>query len=501
MIVTSSRLLVRNTALNIVSQIIPLGVAVIAVPVLINALGSDRFGILTLAWALIGYFALLDFGLGRALTQSASEAVGRGDSNQLRELSVVSIASMIVIGVIGGIVVAAMTPWLSYSVLKMDALYRPEVATSFYLLALSLPFVLGTMGFRALLEAHQDFGLATALRLPYAIFNFIGPLLVLPFSRSLVPVVGILVVGRVFMFVAHLIVSLRHYPWLRGGSLSISTALVPMLRSGGWMMISNIVSPLMGYLDRFVIGALLSVTAVAYYATPFELISKLLILPAAVIGVFFPAFAAMYTHDRHRTAVMFDRASRLVLIIVFPVVLLLVTFARETLHLWVGAPFAAQSTLVLQLLGVGVLINSFAQSPFSILQATRRADLTAKLHLAELPLYVLMVFILARRMGIGGVALAWTLRVALDTAVLCWMSRRELPELAPTLDRSVVWLAALIATTLLVALPSGLLTRAILTAASLAAFAVLAWIGMLSPAERAFVRGYLPWRARRAASA
>jgi len=87
-----------HTALNLFGQVIPLGVAVVAVPVLIRALGEGRFGVLALAWALIGYFTLLDFGLGRALTQAASEAIGQGDSERLREMSVVSIASMFVLG-------------------------------------------------------------------------------------------------------------------------------------------------------------------------------------------------------------------------------------------------------------------------------------------------------------------------------------------------------------------------------------------------------------------
>jgi O-antigen/teichoic acid export membrane protein len=499
--VTSGRLLARNTALNLLGQVVPLGVAVVAVPVLIHTLGSDRFGILTLAWALIGYFALLDLGLGRALTQAASEAVGRGDSERLRELGVVTIRSMVFFGVVGGVVVAALTPWLAYRLLKMDVVYRPEVARCFYLLALSLPFVLGTIGFRALLEAHQHFGLATALRLPYAVFNFVGPLLVLPFSRSLVPIVAVLVLGRVLMFAAHLVASVRHYPWLREGSVKGSAALLPVLRTGGWMMVSNLVSPLMVYLDRFVIGAMISVSAVAYYVTPFELVSKLLLLPAAVVGVFFPAFAATYTQDRERTAMMFDRMNRLVLIMVFPAVLFIEAFSREVLELWVGRTFAAQSTTVLQVLGIGVLINSFAQAPFSLLQATRRPDLTAKLHLVELPLYMVMIYLFGLRYGVTGVALAWTLRVTIDTAVLCWLSRRELPEMAGALDRSMVLVTVLIALTFIVAAPAGLTTRAIVAAAALIAFTVFAWTNMLTTAERAFVREYLPWRPRRAASA
>ena len=92
-----------------------------------------------------------------------------------------------------------------------------------------------------------------------------------------------------------------------------------------------------------------------------------------------------------------------------------------------------------------MLINSFAQAPFALLQATRRADLTAKLHLIELPLYALMILALGRAFGVAGVALAWTLRVSVDTLLLCWLNRRHLAELIPALDRSLVWLGGMIA--------------------------------------------------------
>jgi O-antigen/teichoic acid export membrane protein len=185
-----------------------------------------------------------------------------------------------------------------------------------------------------------------------------------------------------------------------------------------------------------------------------------------------------------------------VLIMVFPVVLVIVALAPEILSVWVGGQFAAQSTIVLQVLGVGVLVNSFAQAPFALLQATRRPDLTAKLHLAELPVYTVMILAFGARMGVAGVALAWTARVAIDTAALGWMSRRELPELAPDLQRSFGWLAVMIATAAIVALPTGLLARVILTTIALALFAVFGWNRLLSSTERVVVREYLPWPRR-----
>ena len=41
-------------------------VALATIPALVRRLGTDRFGILTIGWAVLGYFSLFDLGLGRA---------------------------------------------------------------------------------------------------------------------------------------------------------------------------------------------------------------------------------------------------------------------------------------------------------------------------------------------------------------------------------------------------------------------------------------------------
>src|ERR1700721_1064989 len=55
---TSGRLLARNTIWNLLGSGAPMIVAVFCIPILIRGLGTDRFGVLTLAWALIGYASL-----------------------------------------------------------------------------------------------------------------------------------------------------------------------------------------------------------------------------------------------------------------------------------------------------------------------------------------------------------------------------------------------------------------------------------------------------------
>src|SRR5918998_2593407 len=98
---TSGRLLARNTIFNFAGQAAPLLVALVAIPLLIEGLGTDRFGVLTLAWIVIGYFSLFDLGLGRALTKLVAERLGTGREDEVPDLVWTGLALMIALGLAG----------------------------------------------------------------------------------------------------------------------------------------------------------------------------------------------------------------------------------------------------------------------------------------------------------------------------------------------------------------------------------------------------------------
>src|SRR6266853_1497371 len=202
---TSGRLLARNTIWNLIGNGAPMVVAVFCIPILIRGLGKDRFGVLTLAWALIGYASLFDLGLGRALTQLVARKMGAGEDHEVPTLVWTSLLLMLLLGLAGTLVAVLLSPWLVHRALNVPLALQRETLQSFYLLGLSIPLVISTAGLRGLLEAHQRFGLINALRIPMGVFTFAGPLLVLPFSKSVFPVVGILVFGRLIGWAAHLL--------------------------------------------------------------------------------------------------------------------------------------------------------------------------------------------------------------------------------------------------------------------------------------------------------
>lgn len=487
-------LLARNSLLNLVGQAAPMLVAVAAIPPLIAALGAERFGVLALAWMAIGYFGVFDLGLSRALTQLVAEKLGGDGDADLSELIWTALLLMVVLGLGGALLLAGLTPWLIGSVLKIPVLLEAESRSAFYLLAFSLPWVISTGGLRGVLEANERFDLVNLIRLPLGIFTYLGPLLVLPFSRGLPAVVGVLVAARLLAWLAHLLLCWRAVPALRQSVRTRLAVARPLIRFGSWMTMSNLVSPLMVYLDRFVIGATISMSAVAFYVTPYELVTKLWLIPGALMGVLFPALSATWARDTRRMGALFDGGVRIVFLIILPVTLLLTTFAPEGLALWLGADFARESTAVLRWLAVGVYLNSIGQVAFAAVQGIGRPDVTGKLHLAELAPYLALLWWATARWGIEGAAVAWVARVALDTVLLFVFADRLVGEPVAKVRRSLLLVGGGLALLAVSVLPETLMVKAVFAAVVLPLFAIAGWRHVLALGERQLVRAALTTR-------
>src|SRR5262245_16260511 len=112
-----------------------MAVAVVTIPLLIRGLGLDRFGVLSLIWVVIGYFSLFDLGIGRALTKLVADKLGAHQDDQIPPLVWTSLLLMLLLGVVGAAITAAITPWLIRTALKIPSAIQPETQSSFYWLA------------------------------------------------------------------------------------------------------------------------------------------------------------------------------------------------------------------------------------------------------------------------------------------------------------------------------------------------------------------------------
>jgi O-antigen/teichoic acid export membrane protein len=397
---------------------------VACIPFVVRGLGTERFGLLSLAWVVLGYFTIFDLGLGRATTKYVAEALGKGEGTQVPQIIWTAVTVQAIMGFLGAIVLLGITDLLVDRVLNIPPELLGEAKVTFHLLAFSIPVVLIASSFSGVLEAAQRFDLVNAIRIPSSILTYLLPLVGLSLGMGLLGIVALILLARFGALIAFVAMNMSIRPELREYSASFNL-LLRLFSYGGWVTVTSIVGPILVYLDRFLIGSLLTIAAVAYYTAPYEAVTRLWIISASLTMTLFPAFSALEGgKNGQRLGTLFARSVKYILLTTGPAVVMIWLFAGEILQIWLGADFATESTVALQILAAGVLINSLAHTPFALLQGVGRPDLPAKFHLIELPVYIVVAWILVSQFGIAGAAGAWTLRVALDTLLLFWATFR-----------------------------------------------------------------------------
>jgi O-antigen/teichoic acid export membrane protein len=412
-----SRNVARNALWNVGGQLASLSVGLVALPLLLYELGTARLGVFTLALGLIGFSGLFDLGLSRALTQTVSSSLGQGRSRaQVATLVWHVIGLLAGFGVLWSVALWWAAPFLVDRLFSLTGEMARETIFGLRALALSIPFALAATGAMGTLEGLQQFRLLSLWRMPMSVLQFGLPVGVAFIRPDVGWVITALAVTRVVWMLLWLTQLHRLLPRVPG--LTVSRAdLRHALHFGGWLSVSNLIGPLMVYADRFYLASVFPPATVAYYTVPFDTAFRATSLPQMAINALFPALAETQSQPEASMRLL-AFAIHAVVVLVLPATLVVAVFAHPLLALWLNAGFADPATPVLQLLLIGIFLNSAAHLPYALLQAHGRSDLTAKLHLLELPVFALLLVASVHLFGVAGAALAWTLRVMLDTALL-----------------------------------------------------------------------------------
>ncbi|MDQ7857869.1 MAG: flippase [Armatimonadota bacterium] len=419
-------LLARNWGWNLLGQAAPLAAGVLALPAIVRGLGADRFGLLALAWSLISAFTVFDLGLGRAVTKFVAEALGAGRRKDVPQILWPAVATQTALAGVGALALAALAPAAVAHVLRVAPEFRGEAVRALQVVAATLPVVLVALTFQGALQAAQRFDILTVVRTAASASMFLVPLAGVMLGWDLPAMLLAILIVRVLALAVVLIACDRVLGGLRPDPRRRGPALRGLLTFGAWASASAIVQFLLAPADRLVIGGELSMAALAHYAIPRELISRLgVVATGSAAMVLFPAFSALSgARDLERLRVLFGRATKYLVLVAVPGFGLVAVFAEELLGAWLGPALAAASAPALRILAAGGALQALATSLLVLLQGLGRADLTGRLHLAQAPAYLAALWWMVRLRGIEGAALVWSGRVALDVVVMLEAARR-----------------------------------------------------------------------------
>jgi Membrane protein involved in the export of O-antigen and teichoic acid len=434
-----TRRILWHSLLNLMGYGLPVLLAILTIPWLLQHIGAERFGLLALAWAVIGYLTLFDFGLGRAMSQQVATYANHSDTRHITRLFWDAHITIVGFGLIATLLAIIIMPIAINYLPNLDDSLREETSRAAWFTAFMVFPALLLNSLSNFLIALEKFSWLNALKIPLNALNIIVPVWVTAYPES--QMLGILdstclylLIGRGVFVVVMLVICIHLSPPIM--KLTEYTYAYPkrLLELGCWMSVTNVVGPIMTYFDRFFIAALLSPQAVATYTIAYELASKLSAIPNALTTSLAPVFAKP-ADNQQANNVTIVKSIQLLSGIFIPLLLLIHLFIEPLLQSWLGINGIQTMANSVQWLAWGFYLNAIALVAYTYLQYIGRPDLTAKLHLLELPLYAIVLWLCLSKFGVEGAAVAWTIRAGIDMLLLItttyYLNRTVIPEPEP----------------------------------------------------------------------
>jgi O-antigen/teichoic acid export membrane protein len=406
-----------NTLVNLAGFVLPIAVSIVTVPRYLTLVGPDRYGVLVIVWIMLGYFGVFDLGLGRATAQQVARAVG--DPQRTNTVFWTATGINTLLGVVGGLVLVPVAYVLIEHVFKFPSELKHEVVRSLPWLAFSVPLITVSAVFTGALQGRERFVPVNAIISVNGILFQLVPLVVAEHHGP--NLVWLIASATLVQLVTSVLGFAACVRWISDRRPHVERDLGRvLLRFGGWVSVSGLIAPLLTIIDRLVVGAAVGAGGVTRYSVPFNLATRLWIIPNSVSRTIFPRLAMLPSQRAKEVAV--DALYGL-FVAMTPIVIVSLLLVEPFLDLWVGSKLGHDAPRIAAILLMGVWVNGLAYIPYTYLQAQGRPDLPAKLHLMELLPFLAVLWVGLKLAGVQGGALAWSVRSAGDAALLAWVSR------------------------------------------------------------------------------
>jgi O-antigen/teichoic acid export membrane protein len=419
--------MLRNIGSNWTLTVVTIAATYFLTPFVIHTLGKEGYGTWTLITSMTGYISLLALGVPMACVRYLAQDIAEGDTTKVRH-TIGSCAGLYLMMGAAAILVGSILVGL-FMFYDIPAVFRFDATVAFGLMVLQV-----SAGFIGLLPegimfAHHDFVMRNAVRIAGVALRLCLTVILLMLNSSLILLAFVQVVCLAFDFSLSLMVVRRRYPAIRISLADFDWRVVRRIFSfSAYVLLLTAGARLTFETDAIVIGAMLGVGAIPFFAVANSLIIYLMEFVIAIAAVVSPMATKLSTEGKlDELREIFLKWSKVALSLSMLAGLFLIVLGPKFIGWWIDPSFEQPSGEVLQIL----MVSSFLFLPvrgvaLPILMGLGKPKAPTIAFVAAGLLNLVLSILLARPLGLAGVALGTAIPNVLFAVYVLTIACREL---------------------------------------------------------------------------
>jgi O-antigen/teichoic acid export membrane protein len=400
------RHIARNVVLNWLGTIANMAVGFFLSPFILHSLGEVAYSVWVLAVSVVGYLNLLDLGMQSSIIRFVSQGFTKGDHESASDAA--SAALWVRLQISGlAILLSAIIALVFPHVFKIPANLARDAQEAVLLIGAStaVTMTLGVAG--AVVSALNRYDLQNYVGLGPTAIRVAGIVWSLRTGHGIVAIamcefIATLVNKLLQVWVAH-----RLYPELRYRLRKPQSETLRKVWSYSfYTFLVTVAVQLVYQTDNVVVGAFVSLGAVAFYSIANSLCRYTTQIISAMSGTFMPAASSYEAAGEARSLeLLFKNGTRAMMMASLPVLITVIVRGSSFIGLWMGPQYAHSSGVVLAILAFPLIFAYANQTAAAIAFGVEKHKMMAFWAIGEGVANLVLSIVLAHWYGIYGVAL------------------------------------------------------------------------------------------------
>jgi len=395
--------IIKNTIYNSIGRIWLMLVTLLLTPYILHKLGVQVFAVWSLVFVVANYLGVLDFGIRTSFAKYIAEYHTKKDQGSINAVINCGIIFYLVFSLfIIGLAVILRSPIIS--ILQIPSSIHKE--SMFAILGMVLILALNNTFsiFEAILVGLQRMDVQNKIMIFASFFNAAGTFF---FLEKGLGIKGLVInYGIVSLIVAVLNVyfSYRLLPYIRIGLSWMDKEIFRRLFNYGIkMQICSFAAIIYTQADKVILSHFLGLNFVTFYELGQKAANAIKMFPMLLISALVPAVSELEaSNDKEKLRELYERGSKYISLVVFPLIFLSIIVASDLINLWVGDKFSL-AVLSFQVLIIGYGINVLTGMGTSIVRGIGKPEYETRYAVLTLIMQLTLSIILVQIFGFRGV--------------------------------------------------------------------------------------------------
>src|SRR3954462_1284121 len=426
-----SAVILRNVACNWTGFLVNAVITLALTPYLLHTLGVGRYGVWILASSIIGYYGLLDIGLRAGVTQYLTRCIairdfrGAGEVVSTAVALLAMLAGVMVLLSVGGALLAP-------RIFDFGAEGAHEAGWCILLLGMSSALQFAFAPFGAVFVATQRLDIANFIGVGTRLVSALAIVLALHLGWGLVGLAAVTLVVNTADYIIRWRVARHLTPELKVTHRSVRLAALRDIASfGAWNFLISLNAYIYSYVPNLLIGTFQPMAAVGHYALANNLTRQVNSVLSPIGLALYPAATELHSQgDGQRLRRLYQDGSRLMMLVMIPIVLCGMVWASDFYRLWIGEKYLTSTqfesvAVLFRILLLSVVTNYVSSVAQQILTGAGHIRPVALALFGGSVISLSLSVLLIQVIGLAGVAVATVVAsIAIDLIVVPIMLQR-----------------------------------------------------------------------------